>query len=200
MESIVMNRRLSLPEKRRFLKMISFRDGGYHCLYCKILLTPRTLIFEHLNGDEYDNRIENLAFSCQSCNIKKAKGDARIERLADRKLEDNKKKYVGEKFPNIDEKEERVESSKEIDINQKSWVITEEFIRDNIMKNGNMSYQDALNSCVYLCKEKTGYGSNNTIRRHIDALSSPIGPFQIVGKGKNRMIVSRNNSGAPATS
>ena len=195
-----MGRRLSLPEKTRYLELIAQRDGGYHCLYCKILLTTRTLIFEHLNGNEHDNGIENIAFSCQSCNIKKAKGDGRIERLAEYKFESNKKKYVGDKFPKFDDTDEKkFEGSKEIEINQRSWTITEEYIRDNLMKEGSMSYHDALNSCVYLCKEKTGYGGNNTIRRHIDALSSPIGPFEITGKGKNRIVVMRNRS-APAAS
>lgn len=194
-----MRRYLSLPEKRTFLKLIAFRDGGYRCLYCKIKLTPRTLIYEHLNDSWWDNRVDNLAFSCQSCNIKKANGDRRIGNLAEAKLEDNQKKSVGEKFPDLEnEEDEKVKGSKEIDINEKSWDITEEYIRDQVMKNSSISYNDTLNSCVYLCKKKTGHGSNNTIRRHIDAFCSPAGPFENQGRGRNRVIVRRISTDAPA--
>jgi len=172
--------------------LIAIRDGGNRCLYCKRKLTPRTLIFEHLNGDEYDNDVDNLAFSCQSCNIKKANNDQRIKGLAEYKHEDNMKKFVGEKFPQLEVEEKECESSKEIDINKKSWEITEKYLRDVLMKNISVPYHDTLNSCVYLCKEKTGNGSNNTIRRHIDALSCPIGPFEVTGKGKKKIIIMRN--------
>jgi len=186
-----MYRTLSDKDKRKYLKLIAQRDGGYLCLYCKKKLTPRTLNYEHLNGSWKDNRLDNFAFSCQSCNIKKANEDRRIQKLADWKLEDNEKKlFVGEKFPEIWGKEDENEKpSSEIEINEKSWNITEEFIRNELGKKVSISYKQTLDSCIFLCKKKTGHGSYNTIKRHIDALSSPLGPFSIDIDDKNKKII-----------
>ena len=124
--------KLSYKQKKEWFQFIIQRDG-YRCLYCKKQLAPRTLIYEHLSGDDSDNSPDNLAFSCQSGKRKKTKNDTRIQTLADYKHEDNLKKYVGEKFPQLDVQEEEHESSKEIDINKKSWTITEEFLRNYLM-------------------------------------------------------------------
>jgi len=194
-----MKKHLTLAEKKKFMPLIALRDGGYRCLYCKVQLKPRTLIFEHLNDVWWENDVENLVFSCMSCNILKAKGDKRITNLAEMKLEDNYKKFMGEKFPDLENKEDKkFQGSKEIDINEKCWDITEEYIREELMKNDQINFQNTLNSCVYLCKKKTGHGANTSIRRHIDALCSPIGPYETHGRGKGRVIVRRISNITPA--
>jgi len=190
-----MTKLLSLPDKRRFLELIIQRDGGMRCLYCKKLLTIRTAVFEHLNGKNNDNRLDNLALACQSCNIKKI-NDSHLDELAWFKLEMNEKGiFVGEKFfgklkPNGHI--EPNEASTEIDINVTNFDITEKFISEVVDTNGFILYSDALNSSVCLCKKKTSHGSQQSVRNYLATLTSSVGPFEITrNENKKKIIVNR---------
>jgi len=116
-------------------------------------------------------------------------------RLALAKLEFNEKKYLGEKFPDLDEEEELdKETSKEIAINKCTWNITENYILEKVLNEGSILYTDTLNACVMLCKQKTGHGANITIRRHIDALTSVTGPYEIKRDSKNKKVIVKRDS------
>lgn len=192
-----MNRHLSQADRRRAFELIHERDGGLHCIYCKKLLSSRTLVFEHLNNNDTDNRLENLAFACQSCNIKKSKKTTDNDRLlimADAKLTMNEKKlFVGEKFVNSFTKKFNIygESSKEIEINKKNNDIVEEYLRDEINKYGSVLFKDALDSCVYLCQSNTGHGSQQSIRNYFASLTSSVAPYEISRDIKNKKIIQK---------
>lgn len=65
----------------------------YHCTECSIVDTwngkPIVLHLDHINGDSFDNRLENLRFLCPNCHsqtetysrgqTKKRKNDRRLE-------------------------------------------------------------------------------------------------------------------------
>jgi len=187
-----MSKLLSLSEKQRFLELIIQRDGGMRCLYCKKLLTIRTAVCEHLNDDNRDNRIDNLALACQSCNIKKIH-DSHLKNMALMKLEMNEQgMFVGEKFfgklkPNghIEPKE----VSTEIDINMTNFDITEKFISEVVDTDSSILYSDALNSSVYLCKKKTSHGSQQSVRNYLATLTSSVGPFEISRNENSKKII-----------
>ena len=106
------------------------------------------------------------------------------------KLEQNKAtNFVREKISTVDENKE---VSAEIEINVTNSEITEQFITESVVANGSISYNDALNSSVFLCKNKTGHGSQQSVRNYIAALTSIIGPFQIIrDENKKKLIVRR---------
>jgi len=185
-----MSKLLSLPEKRRILELIIQRDGGMRCLYCKRLLTNRTFILEHLDGDNTDNRLDNLALACQSCNIKKIT-DTHLQDLALVKLEMNERGlFVGEKFLEkiTLQDQETNEASKEIEINTTNYDITEKYLTKVIETEGKILYSDALDSSVYLCRKK-GHGSHQSVRNYIASLTSSEGPFQLTRDEKNKKVI-----------
>jgi len=183
---------LTIGLKRRYIKLIVQRDGGYKCFYCDRELQPKKDVFDHLNDNRRDNRPDNLVLACQSCNIKKA-NDKEMENIALNKLDENENGiFVGENFPNLKEEEQEENgTSKEIQINEKNYDIVEQFITEEIEKNASILYSDTLNSSVYLCKQKTGHGSHNSVRYYIDTLTSPRAPYEKIGKGKDKRIVKR---------
>ena len=81
---------LSYHKKLEDLPILIQRDGGFICWYCKKELKDQ-YIYEHLNNNRQDNRIENLVLACQSCNIKKI-SDFDMQIQAKDKLKENRNK------------------------------------------------------------------------------------------------------------
>jgi len=183
---------LSDTQKRKIVKLIMQRDGGTRCLYCKIKLAPRTAILEHLNGDEQLSILDNFVFSCQSCNRIKAVGyDKRILNMAERKFEFNvDSAFVGENWPNSHEDEiDEEETLDERQINKLTWRIAAKYLTDTFKENDSVSFNDTLHSIVFQCQERIRHGSDNTIRRHLNALTSPDAPYEKTKDGSKQLII-----------
>lgn len=155
-------------------------------MYCNKLLTIPECIFEHLNNNRYDNRIENIALAHQACNIKKSTyTDYQI--IASEKLKENESKlFVGEKNRAALEIKE---ASTEIDINVTNYDIAKKFLLERIKTDGSIGYTDALNSISFLCKEKTGHGSQQSVRNYINSLTSPVGTFMMIKNEEGKKII-----------
>jgi hypothetical protein len=164
------------------------RDGGFVCYYCKKPLQPDSYVYEHLNSRRTDNRKENIALACQSCNIKKI-NDFDLQIMAKEKLHENEiKNFVVEKID--DQNTNNV--STEIDINCSNYDITKRYLEEIINTDQQIMYSDALNSAAFLCKEKTGHGSQQAVRNYIDLLTSSVGPLMIIkNENKKKIIVRR---------
>jgi hypothetical protein len=172
--------------KMMLLPFLIQRDGGLQCYYCKIKLHLNEVIFEHLNNNRLDNREENLVISCQSCNVKK-KHNADLQITAKEKLILNENgNYLSERITTISESNTH---STEIDINITNFEITEKYLTEIIQTDGNVLYADVLNSCVYLCKKKTGHGSQQSIRNYIATLTSSVGPFMMSHDDNQKKII-----------
>ncbi len=185
-----MNKLLSYKQKIVFLPILIQRDGGFICLYCKVLLKIQNFIFEHLNDDDTENRIWNLALSCQSCNVKK-RFDPELRRIASEKLKENLSK-TGIEFSRLEDTSNQ--ASTEIEINQSNFEIVEQYLTEMITANGYVEFKKALDSCTYLCKRKTAHGAQPTIRNYFDALTSEVGPFMVTkDENKHKIIVRREN-------
>ena len=187
-----MARKLTATQKRQLLTYLVERDG-YHCFYCKKgFKSVRDPIREHLNDDETDDREDNLVLAHQSCNILKyTQKDKKYFNMAELKLEDNEKHlYVRESFLKKNSKDE---ASTEITISKKCFDITEKYVTDNVLANGWVVYKETMDSIVYLCRKKIGYGSEQQIRSHILTLTSPVAPFEIIKdpKTKKKIIKKR---------
>ena len=153
------------------------RDG-FKCYLCELEFTSiREPIIEHINSTNSDNREDNLALAHQSCNIRKIK-DKEYWNKAEYKLEYNENHmYVGESFLKKDSDDK--EPSREIEISNKCYQITEEYLTDEILSKCWIDYKETLHSIVYLCRKKVGHGSQQQIRSHIQTLTSNVAPFMI---------------------
>ena len=177
-----MARKLTAAQKHKMFKYLVDRDG-YLCFYCKKeFKSVRDPIYEHLNNDETDDREDNLVLAHQSCNVlKSTQKDKKYLDMAELKLIENEKHagdlYVRESFLKKNSKDE---ASTEITISKKCFDITEKYVTDNVLANGWVVYKETMDSIVYLCRKKIGYGSEQQIRSHILTLTSPVAPFEII--------------------
>ena len=184
-----MNRTLTGKMKVKYLQTLLRRDGGFNCFYCRCNLLNITWIYEHLDNNPTHSYVENIVLSCQSCNVKK-KNDFDMQLLAlEKKTQNEKSNYSCER-----EKIERSGPtlSPEMDANQQNFEITKQYVSEIIETYGSIEFKDALDSAAYTCFEKTGTGSQVSVRRYLDALCSLAGPFKIVdNENKKRVIVKR---------
>ena len=194
-----MARKLTATQKRQLLTYLVERDG-YHCFYCKKgFKSVREPIIEHLNDDKTDGREDNLVLAHQSCNILKyTQKDKKYFNMAELKLEDNEKHlYVRESFLKKNSKDE---ASTEITISKKCFDITEKYVTDNVLANGWVVYKETMDSIVYLCRKKIGYGSEQQIRSHIQALTSHVAPFEITKDPKTKKKIIKKRFAETASS
>ena len=79
----------------------------------------------------------------------------------------------------------------EIEINKKCFDIAEEYLTTNIMKNSIIDYKKTIPAIVYLCKKKINHGSVQSIRSHVQTLTSEVAPFEIIKQKKGKIIQKR---------
>ena len=197
-----MSRKLTAAQKHKMFKYLVDRDG-YLCFYCKKKFkSVRDPIYEHLNNDETDDREDNLVLAHQSCNIlKSTQKDKKYLDMAELKLIENEKHagdlYVRESFLKKNSKDE---ASTEITISKKCFDITEKYVTDNVLANGWVVYKETMDSIVYLCRKKIGYGSEQQIRSHIQALTSHVAPFEITKDPKTKKKIIKKRFAETASS
>jgi len=130
--------------KQKELPILIQRDNGFSCFYCKKPLT-RDYVFEHLNSNRQDNRIENKVLACQSCNIKKI-NNIDFQLMAAEKLKQNEE--AGLKYLEVETAHEN--NSSEIEINKALYSFTEQYLSEQIAANVNISFGDTLSELTFL--------------------------------------------------
>lgn len=182
---------LSIALKIRYLPQLVKRDGGFKCFYCKKLLELTHFIFEHLNDNRLDNRIENIVLSCQSCNNRKT-SDNDMKAIAMKKLDDNENRSSNCKRERKSENEDfSEEMPKEMKVGKDNLKITREYIYEQTANDGFITESDAIYSSAYICVEKTGFGSVVASRNYVKMLTSPAGAFKITRDKDNKKIIVR---------
>lgn len=187
---------MQTPTLTQRLKTLYFpkllrRDNGFNCWYCKVPLFLFKYIFEHLNNNREDNRIENLVIACSTCNNKKT-NDPIMQEKAMQKLTQNEQSNVLRERKNLVD-EFTKEGSIEIEINVTNSEITEQFITERVTVDGYVLFSDALYCSVFLCKQKTGHGSPQSVRNYIKTLTCEIAPFKIMLDNRKRKIIVRRS-------
>ncbi len=175
-----MTKSLTQSLKQKFLPTLINRDKGLFCFYCKEPLKGE-YIFEHLNSNRHDNRIENIVTSHQKCNIDKIK-NLEYQLMADEKLAQNEE--LGLKY--LEDSTAHEENSSEIEINKTLYNFTKQYITEQIALDGKYSFNDAISELPYLSQERFGHGSEMTTRRYIKQLTSKVSDLQIIKDDKNK--------------
>lgn len=113
--------------------------------------------------------------------------------LALQKKEDNEKSMLTCERDNFEVSAPTL--TPEIDANQQNFEIAQQFLSEIIQTDGFIEYKDALDSITMLCKKKTNFGSQVSVRRYLDALTSRVGPFMITkNEEKKRIIIKRTGA------
>ena len=173
--------------KQKDLPIIIHRDNGFNCLYCKEPLTG-DYVWEHLNSNRQDNRIENLALACQSCNIKKIT-NYDLGLVAAEKLKQNED--AGLKY--LEDHGAFENNSSEININQTMRPFVKRWISERIVTDGKVELSEAINCLVYLCQENYSHGAEPTIRRYVKEMTCSVAEWQVVKDDKNKKIICKRN-------
>jgi len=184
-----MNKTLTTITKAKYLLKLIATDG-YKCIYCKVDLTKTPWIFDHLDDNLSNISFGNTALCCKDCSYKKKDNyDMKLIALEKKKENDElmfmcEREIVAMHAPS---------QSPEIETNKQNSEIAEQFLSEKIQIDGFVEYKDALDSITMLCMRKTKHGSQVSVRRYIDALTSSVGPFMFTkDQDGKRIIVKRS--------
>jgi len=169
-----MNRTLTSTQKRKYLPNLIERDCGFRCFYCRADLTKISWIYDHLDDNPLNSNFENVVLCCQSCSDKK-KDDYDLQLVALEKKKQNEEGMFVCERENV--AMHAPSQSPEIETNKQNSGIAEQFLSEKIQIDGFVEYKDALDSITMLCMRKTKHGSQVSVRRYINALTSSVGPF-----------------------
>ena len=176
---------LTTKMKQDWFEPIIKRDGGFICFYCKKTLSLNHFVYEHLNDNRKDNRIENLVHACFTCNNKK-KDDIDMQLLAQEKLALNViSNSMGEKIS------PKPRELKELDVSKENFEIAEDFITKEVDDNGSILVKEAKSSISYLCRKNNGTGSPQAVSNYIITLTSKVAPFEITKNDEGKKIIRR---------
>lgn len=149
-----------------------------------------TMSFDHLDNNRTHNNIENIVICHQSCNIKKIT-NTDYQLMAQDKLKLNEEEFsVRVKKAH---KDTHHDYTSEIGINIGTYDLVESYLKDETQIDGHVSFNDALYSIVYLCKQKIGHGSEPAVRRHLNTLTSSVAPYEITRNNSNEKIIVRRS-------
>jgi len=180
-----MTKTLTTSLKQKFLPALIQRDG-FKCHYCETALES-SYVYDHLDDNRFHNQIENIVLSCQSCNIKKA-SNFDLKLIAQEKRKRNEEMAI--KF--VEDKTAGENLPSEIEINKTLYSFAKQYLSERVNTDGSLPYTDALNEIVYLCQEKFGHGSEQTVRRYINQLTCGVADYQVIRDQENKkQIVKR---------
>jgi len=180
-----MTRTLTQTIKRKFLSQLIKRDG-FVCYQCEKPLGKNDYVYEHLDDNRHHNNFENIALAHQSCNIKKI-NDFDMQIKAQEKLKQNEEMCLSERKLEDESGHERYSS--EISINTENYSFTEQYISEHVGTDGSLLFSDALNSITYLCKKRTGHGSDQAVRRYVKELTCTESPYMITKNDEGKRVI-----------
>ena len=195
-----MNKYLTTSQKDRAKPFLTKKQEG-KCLFCKDPLTfvtspndPLHTTTEHLDGNVFNNKIENLALAHKRCNNDK-KHNADYQIIAKAQLEENHNS-----FDSLSESASKApkgrEASIEIDVNKAYAQLTKEYLNARLKTENKpaINKKDACRSIAYLMFEKISQGSPYTAQRHIEMFTSSVGPYEEIEEGGETLIIRKKST------
>ena len=161
--------------------IILARGDSYRCFYCHYeFKSVQECWLEHLNDDRTDNNPDNLVFTCRKCNSKK-QHDESMKVQAREKLRVNQLMNYVRDWKELQKLQ--THSTEQIDINESNCNTTVQWLEERLPlgTSNTVLLKEAVDTITFECKNKTGHGSQQSIRNYIDYLTSsaPKAPFEI---------------------
>ncbi len=161
--------------------IILARGDAYRCFYCHYeFKNVEECWLEHLNDDRTDNNPDNLVFTCRKCNSKK-QHDESMKVQAREKLRVNQLMNYVRDWKELQKLQ--THSTEQIDINESNCNTTVQWLEERLPlgTSNTVLLKEAVDTITFECKDKTGHGSQQSIRNYIDYLTSsaPKAPFEI---------------------
>jgi len=187
-----MSNRLHLtPKQRRELTdIIVARGDPYCCFYCHYeFKNVKECWLEHLDDDRTHNNPDNIVFTCRRCNAKK-QHDHVMRMKAEEKLRHNESLEYVRDWKELQKLQK--EPSEAVAINQSNCDTTVQWLEERLPlgSSNTVLLKEAVDTITFECKDKTGHGSQQSIRNYIDYLTSsaPKAPFEIFKQDNKRYI------------
>ena len=188
-----MQRYLTTSQKDRLTPYLLRRDSA-NCFYCNLPFDPinkdlkRT--FDHLDNNPKNNEKENLVLCHWKCNqLKKTYPEYQV--MAQNKIHEN---HISFEPLNESETTAPKPASKEIDLNVALKKLTYEYLQERLVRQGKpaINYNDTAHSISYIFWERTGHGSSETVKRHLNDFCSSAAPFKAVEENGEMVILKRS--------
>jgi len=158
------------------------------CLFCSKEFTATFKPeYDHLNNNTHDNRKENHALVCHSCNNLK-KNSAEMQVIASDKLESNERRvFACEKALADSGTDERFTSCQEISKLNKG--IAKQFLLEHTMNGDSFDEKDGVYAVVNLCYDDNGSGSPSAVYKYFSQFCNKInGKYTIFSyQGRNKI-------------
>lgn len=192
-----MSKHLTDRMKAEYLDILIGRDEGYRCWYPSCH-KPFSLsqseeeghLFDHLNNNRRDNRIDNLVLCCRSCNNTKPT-DFDMQLLAMDKLRDNEKKhYMREKF----NKKPTNQQDSEVQISKENYQICYRYVAKNVDAFGEINFKETVNSVVYQCRQNNNTGSPQSVYNYLRVICSRESPYEITKDDDGKKVIRRKKA------
>ena len=187
-----MSNRLHLtPKQRRELTdIIVARGDEYCCFYCHYeFKNVKECWLEHLDDDRTHNNPDNIVFTCRRCNSKKLHNESMRVQAREKLRVNQIMKYVRD-WKELQKLQK--EPSEAVAINQSNCDTTVQWLEERLPLGSSniVLVKEAVDTITFECKDKTGYGSQQSIRNYIDYLTSsaPKAPFEIFKFNHKRYI------------
>lgn len=189
-----MSKRLHLTPrmKRELVDIIIARGDAYSCFYCHYdFKNVEECWLEHLDDDRTNNTPDNIVFTCRRCNVKK-QHDESMRVQAREKLRVNQMMNYIRDWKELQKLQK--ESSEAVAINESNCNTTIKWLERRLVIDSETSMtvllKEAVDTITFECKDKTGHGSQQSIRNYIDYLTSsaPKAPFEIFKQDNKRYI------------
>jgi len=167
--------RLSGPKRKKLFEQLVRRDGPV-CFIGGESGTAKTLLIDHLNNMNSDNRLSNLHIMCRSMNVVKN------PRHRSRK---QSSVYMEEAEP----EKTRINSA-EFAKNLQSEPDFRHWLFAEVWRNGRVEWEEALD-----CGASIARCSQETIRRYLKKEASRVRPYRVVEdqETKTKYVVFREN-------
>lgn len=154
------------------------------CCYCEQRFMPKNPLykktFEHLDNDNTNQELWNLAWAHWKCNQdKKNTSDLQIQ--AKVIISHNQQWEENHSFDSLKERDKTVENDDrtETEMQESSMPIVERYLAKNLTDDKDVIHMTkALDSIAFLIYKATGHGSQQTVRRYINMLTSDDGKYE----------------------
>lgn len=175
---------LSVLIKRKRTPLIILRDypkGAIHkCCYCKVKfdenVPKRRVNWEHLDDNNANQNLWNLAWSCVECNQRKRNNyDLKILGMELIQINKEFESIEAPGLTSVCETSELKQQQKtsEIDLSPVMFEIAHNFLIEKLNSlNKRMTTKLAANTIAARCIKRIGQGSPITARRNLDILST----------------------------
>jgi len=166
------------------------RGDSYRCFYCQYeFKNVKECWLEHLDDDRTHNNPNNIVFTCSRCNVKK-QHDESMRLQAREKLRINQMMNYVRDWKELQKLLK--EPSEAVAINQSNCDTTVQWLEEELPlgESNRVLLKTALDTITFECKDRTGHGSQQSIRNYIDYLcsSAPKAPFEIFKFDHKRYI------------